>query len=372
MDVVLTLVHGTWARKAEWVKPGSEFVLRLTSLLGPEHRVVSVHPLRWSGGNSNFARQRGAKALASHVRQVANEQSNAHHVLIAHSHGGNVALYALREQGIAQSIHSLFCLSVPVFHFRVVSGPATRFRVVERALLFILTILMLGLSRFTGAPIFTIGAVYFGILFALTLTTIGPLKRYCENKVQEWSYREIAVPVAFYRIAGDEASAALAAARLGGWFLTKVNHWRLGFAAFSVTILATFSALIYYTIPRSNLNRFFRNQEQAFLWGPNIDAYVTPALILGIVMLPVPLVILPLILSIALGFGWDSAPVVLAAEISAEESPKGAWTTHQFSFPPSGGSFFEHSNLYQDAEAIESIARTIRSQLENSRPVSNG
>src|SRR5262249_61467715 len=100
----IILVHGTWGRgifpkisdlrrrylfrgSKRWFEDGSEFYKRLKLHGWP------IRAFLWSGANSVHARDGAARELsdllADHVTTV----------IIAHSHGGNVALRALQYLG---------------------------------------------------------------------------------------------------------------------------------------------------------------------------------------------------------------------------------------------------------------------------------
>ncbi len=101
--VVLTLVHGTWARDAEWVKETSDFVKELNSLPAE----VEIRRFPWSGGNRFTARRDASDALSGFLSQRQGEKQ----YIIAHSHGGNVAVRAaLLGQ---EQVNGLVCLSTP-------------------------------------------------------------------------------------------------------------------------------------------------------------------------------------------------------------------------------------------------------------------
>lgn len=90
---VVTLVHGTFARGAAWCRPDSKLCAALTSEVegGVHFRVFE-----WSGKNTNSARLAAARELQSFLRDgFAMNPTSLHHI-VAHSHGGNIALYALR------------------------------------------------------------------------------------------------------------------------------------------------------------------------------------------------------------------------------------------------------------------------------------
>ncbi len=78
-----------------WFEEGSPFLASLTAALGHiSHRFT---PLLWSGANSIFARDRTARVLAEHLSTEHSEYPEATQLVIAHSHGGNIALRALHH-----------------------------------------------------------------------------------------------------------------------------------------------------------------------------------------------------------------------------------------------------------------------------------
>ena len=88
-DRVITLVHGTFARHAPWMREGPLFDA-LQAL--PGSTVFSR--FCWSGANAHTDRLRAGDGLAGHLRGLARCQTTAQHFVIGHSHGGNVMLYA--------------------------------------------------------------------------------------------------------------------------------------------------------------------------------------------------------------------------------------------------------------------------------------
>lgn len=106
---VVILVHGTFAENAEWVLADSPLSQTLRSELGS----VEICPFRWSGKNSHTARLNAAYKLSKFLSDVlaANPGSKVH--LIAHSHGGNVVLYALRDRNLRDTISSVAFLGTP-------------------------------------------------------------------------------------------------------------------------------------------------------------------------------------------------------------------------------------------------------------------
>ena len=120
-DLFVTLVHGTWPRnvwrdvfltpfygkwpsrsfpKSLWFADGSEFRNRLTAALGKRGLSAQISPFLWSGANSVRERDKAAHKLVEHIRAKQSDYPSSTQVVIAHSHGGNVALRALDQLGI--------------------------------------------------------------------------------------------------------------------------------------------------------------------------------------------------------------------------------------------------------------------------------
>jgi hypothetical protein len=115
-QLLITLVHGTWGRgffpkrqrqnrRPFWFEEGGPFLASLSGELGDiPHK---IWPLLWSGENSIVVRDHTAQALADHLSAEHAEHPQATQLVIAHSHGGNIALRALHY--LRQLDTSLLC-----------------------------------------------------------------------------------------------------------------------------------------------------------------------------------------------------------------------------------------------------------------------
>jgi pimeloyl-ACP methyl ester carboxylesterase len=93
-----------------WYDEGSLFLSRLESELRKESIAASFRIFQWSGGNSVRDRARAADELSN---LLASDPYNANSIVIAHSHGGNVAFLAISKLGSrATNIH-LITLATP-------------------------------------------------------------------------------------------------------------------------------------------------------------------------------------------------------------------------------------------------------------------
>src|SRR5262249_7325113 len=108
----ILLVHGTWGRgifpkisdlkrnyfrdTKRWFEEGSQFCDGLDAALKSASLDSPIRAFLWSGANSVHARDRAARDLSKQLREGLKDP-NASAIIIAHSHGGNVALRALQH-----------------------------------------------------------------------------------------------------------------------------------------------------------------------------------------------------------------------------------------------------------------------------------
>jgi len=98
---IVVLVHGTFAPNADWTEPGSTLV-RAIRAAEPADNTLFVR-FNWPGSiggyqnNTNFVRYGAGQKLGELLWQLRKQHPRARIVVIAHSHGGNVALYAARH-----------------------------------------------------------------------------------------------------------------------------------------------------------------------------------------------------------------------------------------------------------------------------------
>jgi hypothetical protein len=267
---VFTLVHGTWARSwlftlldrisgsVQWYEKGSTFRIELEK----QFPGAVFEPSEWSGANSAAARMKAAINLSTDLRKRLVIHPHAHHFVIAHSHGGNIASYAiLNEPEFRQKITGLIFLSTPFLHVHKRATNPLR----EAALLLIIFLgLFFALAKLPWL-LLILSAVILPIIVwlykapdQLLLPTIGPFfpwwanfapwipwidgsiiillltgtvwlltrfKKTVLRMVSTMSYdTEILPPSFIVRTAGDEASAALTLCQVGTWLMAKYQE----------------------------------------------------------------------------------------------------------------------------------------------------
>lgn len=110
MALIVTLVHGTWASESDWVREDSPLCKAFAEVLDD---AIKPQVFRWSGQNSFSARQAAAAELQAFLNERIRLFPSDRHAIVAHSHGGNVTLLALRDEVLRSRIDSVVCLSTP-------------------------------------------------------------------------------------------------------------------------------------------------------------------------------------------------------------------------------------------------------------------
>lgn len=132
--LVVHLIHGTWPEggwlshrlarltgrviPAPWLQDGSSFRSELLASFPPSHRISFDTTFNWRGRNSVTERVAGARALREHLATAIDCDPQSEHLIVAHSHGGNVALDAVRALTPIerQRVAGVVCLATPFLH----------------------------------------------------------------------------------------------------------------------------------------------------------------------------------------------------------------------------------------------------------------
>ena len=377
-ELRVVLVHGTWARGSRW--PKVEAMLADT-FAGRAH----VEYVEWPGHNQVSARMKGVRALIRALRSSIRAHPDARHVVIAHSHGGNVALRALRARWLQRRVAGLVCLSTPflVARHREIGENAQSVLI---AAINLLVTLAVGIEAerhpaLAGTPA--------GILKAVMLGA-GALAMYAIPRGTPRFLRRIAfasrteVPALLVRSPADEASLSLAFVqaidalrsttwklfmeRIPGFFSRPVRRalgairGRIGVVGMvlaGVVIWAGLGAAVGILSPGTSLP---------------LGMLVAAGLVLVPAMLPltvaalvaVPTVLINILAFIPFGFAYAVRGPFL--EVTAESTPPGRWSVHQLQFPDRDPETLRHSVTYQDARALGEIARWLRELPDRAPP----
>lgn len=346
---IVTLVHGTFANDARWIQSESELSKALLSAgCQPE-------PFAWPGGNSHIARIKAADELAGRL----GKRPGAAQYVIAHSHGGNVALQALqrlRQEGI--SIERIRIISLATPFICAAHRPVARIVLGQSVSGGIIAIYLTALGSSSPAPrntwawsiglVIALGFVLQLILLAGAAKAHGRLYR---KPVQmalleainspRVSYRDLLV----IRAAGDEASGLLVSGQFVSWITTQLlelfrpHRWRTvgGIAGLIAAVVALLA------------NDGIFQDTVLLAVGATFTFLIVLSIAVGLALF-----------FASLTYGFDGPAVGLFAFVSAEATPPGTPQLIQLgSRSRMQAVGLAHSSLYNDPEVIGKIIEHI-------------
>ena len=425
MRIVISLVHGTFGRlpgsDADWTRDGSLFRRSLSAALGDD---VLFLPFRWSGMNWPAARYRAASRLRDHFDDIARSHPERSHYVVAHSHGGNVCMYALRDAGNRGTAvpSGVVCLSTPfiaaqprpVTLFRFVATYAVLlvafFAIVANVMGLLLPPLLADVNR-ANAVLYALvlNEIWLEFLLCAVLAwySTNGLVRLARHRRDEIAVDVVTVPVRIYRSIADEASALLATSSFFSWL--GALAWGLA-SAITIAIAGVFAAVILAPVIvlvvalllterlfgstglRLRVNRIASSRRfwtivvtagtmSAFaLWGFFLASTRFGTAEMSYAMFIATLMAAVVSFSALSGLGYGlTAPFL---EVTAEATPVGSWMVHLFAARTWGpeGPVVEaltprsakpvslaHSAAYADAGVIGGIAGWITECEEQRR-----
>jgi pimeloyl-ACP methyl ester carboxylesterase len=210
---------------------------------------VKVHSFTWSGLNTHRTRIEAGRELANYIARLGTNETQPISIsIVGHSHGGNVALYALKHS-VPDRVDRIVCLATPFLHvsaqeldFTVLRFPplvsaTTAGLIVGLVILFLMQYLVAFLrialpSQVILILILGVGAVVyiFGILvWRAGHRMLSRVRAYSKRLPEICESYQPATPtrqrVLILRKVGDEATAALVAGRLVERLLICI--WRI-------------------------------------------------------------------------------------------------------------------------------------------------
>ena len=426
-SLVVTLVHGTFGRlagrDASWTREGSFLRQRLLEELSPD---VVFLPFRWSGMNWPSARYAAARRLRDHLRVTSERYPERNHFVLAHSHGGNVALYALRDAGAepppAWLPAGVVCLSTPFIAAQ--PRPETLFRFVATYAVVVVTLFavvatlmgrllipwMAGVrtdDTVLNALMWNEVWLEFALCAVLAWHATNRLVRMARERRKLIAVGGVPVPLRIYRSIGDEATALLATSSFFTWLGTLA--WRAASTltlvvtgVFAVIVLALVAGPIGLLVLIERLfggrrlrHRLTSAARSRRFWASVVAMGTMLAFaVWGFFLAGTPLgtadmsyarVVAVLVFAVVacstfsgLGYGL-TAPFL---EVSAETTPPGSWQVHLFAardwdgderVPREGGTgtrspSLAHSAAYGDSDVLRAIVAWIREREAVRRP----
>lgn len=230
-------VHGTFAPAAKWAQGESTFIKNIRQCL-PDHEFY-FSQFVWSGKNSHSTREKYGHKLGQFIRGLADRSPNTTFVLLAHSHGGNIALVAQTiDPAIQRNILATVCLATPFINPTLESPPdRTKDPVLEFGYLLAITAFLIyatyelvaGVIPEWTRPLLVIDALAV-LLGSMGLAThVGATSNAMNAQIAyayDWS--KIKPPICVVRTIFDEALTGLSAiAYVAAWIPVTGVFWYL-------------------------------------------------------------------------------------------------------------------------------------------------
>lgn len=402
MNCIVTTVHGTFASQAKWPLPNSTLSKYLAEKLPC---AVEIRPFRWSGRNSFSAREIAAHQLREHISAISKENPEAHQIVIAHSHGGNIALLASDHDSIKEKVKGIICLSTPFL--QAWPRPVGRAKILSASggiVISLGNIAYFAMKYFSLPPRFIVTSISLGAFPLFFIFGILALRIAGQEPCTLPSF--YADRMLIVRTAGDEASAVMGAATLLATLVTRIwsfmaqgaTHW---FNIFGIErnaklddlykkleienekggllykLRGHITAIYSITLLVASIVAFMRptliglHQFAVIVGGAFVVAlsYGWRAIIAPIISYPLwwisciaTIPVLAMLSLLAMFFGPSIAIHHWFWIVSAEPTPPGTWAVVQLNpegIPPSESNLM-HSTLYDDDRAHALIAHRIK------------
>lgn len=383
-DIHVTLIHGTFARRADWVGAHALLARQLSSEAGhlDQPRDVHVHAHRWSGRNTLRARHDAAVVLREHLARLVEQHPTAMHCAVAHSHGGAVLLQALGDPTIARRMTRVVCVSTPFLRVLPTGDEwRTTFSLGLHGLALVgLLVAAVWLSLLGAEHPLTEGhavLVALSLEVMLTAAAVAGIKA-IGAALRRWRARADVLAVRsahpqlplsqalFIRTAADEAGFVLGLGASFAWLVERTAIGVVGTADLLAHLVVRplgrirsvrgMDALVLTSCAALLLAVFVVLLPQSSL---RPGAYVVLA-VAGLIVLPgVLLLFFVLMLAVCyLPFGRDLAMCAPFLRATAEAAPSGIWTIFQFpNLTVLPLSRLQHSFIYEYSSLRLFIAR---------------
>jgi hypothetical protein len=336
--------------------------------------------------------------LLLRLAAVTNTHPLARHFVVAHSHGGNIALYALNDAQLARKIQGVVCLSTPFMNVRERNLGGIR-RSSLLAAVFVGPMYLSGWlldQRFPSHQDLNRAiaiAIGLGIGLPLAWKTASLTDRLSGSlKLAALTSDRLLI----VRAAGDEASAALSALQLASWLATQCWIWPARFVgavrstvrewsdrsaahwkgALALVIAGALLALGSGSLSANHALAAFCLRVGGVLfacgsavilivwlgYGAGLYGYVFNFVLSGVALFP----LLAILAVLVIPFGWELAIACTRLDVTVEATPPGTWVVHQLS-PFNDRSVndlgMSHAATHERPDAIHVVRSWVESKL---------
>lgn len=348
---LITLVHGTFAeepKERQWTLEDSEFRATLAKHLSAN---VEFDDFQWDGRNRHSSRVQAGQRLANQLINKNQKSEGDRRILIGHSHGGNVVMYAVKalvRKSKDDIVDGIVCLATPhiTVSERSLHGSFIAIGILIGFVLSAIYAIGITVPAFNagfeiGGLIGVLFMVGFFIVFGLPIWLFAEplhdkIATAAETKAKELATPELdKMPILSVKVRRDEAYLLLFTQQFLAAFARP--FWRHGIAIAGRLFLAVIVALaaIAFLLVLYNMIPFVPDIELGFLtnsFGEIFGRFFAIVLFVLAIILVLVLVSPVLIRSHRWGFGREDLVTRSCLSVGVSERPQGCTLCDQETF----------------------------------------
>lgn len=358
------LIHGTFAREAPWTQDDSVLCRSLREWF-PDAR---IDRFLWSGRNRVNARFQAALKLRRYLRsELRKKTPDTELYILAHSHGGSVALQALDCDDLPTAISGVVCMSTPFINARPRQiGMTTQAAVLLAFAIYFFAIFGLVFSPPPWLANALLAAIPLGLIIGVASFWVL-VPRY--DKATERISRRMRLParlptrVLLIRTPADEATGALVTTHFVTWLMERAwelldwpqTYWSsLNLKQMMWTVLAVFTIAGIVTLVPEGVLRLIGFRELAETMFPGQPVFIVAFQLIVIVIAAVNFlaIFIPLpammVLGMVLGLtvGREMTWACFTFDVSIDSTPLGKWEV--VNVEPMQRNGLMHGGVYSD------------------------
>lgn len=371
------LIHGTFASEAEWVQESAGIGVAIRKRW-PHARIVSF---QWSGRNSHGARRQAGNELAAQIRQLGTEASDGI-TLIAHSHGGNVALYAMSDRAVQELVRGCVFLGTPFLEVRK--------REIHRILPLICGLFPIAAFvtaaftvRWVMIPLFIMAELHLGFLIGIALAIPAVRRRVIDKPWDTWlefvTQKLEREQVRFFEHVSPplltKPSLVVSSRTDEAHIWLRALNWGASIAFHPMPYIAAFvrqwPLVVAIALLAIGLDHYAGGQSgiivAGFLWSAFI-LFASIPLFIGLQFLAV---LLPILFrGHRLGFGWEGLLAVPVVSVSPVDRPRSNESVQMYEAPDAPNrKGLVHSFYYTNSAVADQIVTWLNSiVVQNKSP----
>jgi hypothetical protein len=358
---LVIFIHGTWVDW--WALSGNDFFAkRIREALREKGAdEIEFHNLDWSVNNSMSARAKAAAKLRTLLSDFLSEPTSERVLIIAHSHGGNVALQASIGLKTSKPV-SLFCIATPfIFPMHRLTESTGNISIAGISVLIAAIWSPPTSSREAGLFVVTFIIGFLALMFSSGGTSKMAKKLISEiHSPSAEDFKTLSLYV--YKTLGDEISAFMGASQVARIVCRRLIYSAQKMARFADSVLASVLPWAYLAYYWPEIRTWFwpsithvldflreicfqHYKRRGLLAWAFLPIFLSCALF-GVYPVIVAFFFTAIVITSMIVFGFDAGIVALHCELGVADAPTGISTFRIVDLSPKEISKLDHTEIY--------------------------